>query len=166
MNYVDARGRFQRQASVDADDELRQAIRWLEQAVALAPKLMEARLRLGRLLYRRGDLDRAAQELEAARQLARRDGSRYLALLFRGMVEAARGNYEQADSFYTDALRLLPTGQAAAIAKAETAYLRGRVGEAAATIQAMLQQPKKEDPWWVYIYGRVLALRASARVDP
>ena len=151
---------------VDAEDELREAIRCMEQAVALAPKLVEARLRLGRLLYRRGELDRAAKELEAARQLASQDELRYLALVFSGMVEAARGSYERADGFYTDALRLLPTGQAAAIAKAETAYLRGRVGEAAATVQATLQQTKKDDPWWGYIIGRVVALRASARVDP
>jgi tetratricopeptide (TPR) repeat protein len=153
INYFDASGRYIRQASVDADDELREAIRWLEQAVALEPELMEARLRLGRLLYRRGDFDRAAKELEAARQLAWLDELRYLALVFRGMVEAARGSYDQADSSYTDALRLLPTGQTAAIAKAETAYLRGRVGEAAATMQATLQQMKKEDPWWNYMTG-------------
>ena len=151
VNYFDAEGRFRRQSEVDADDELREAIRCIEQAVALEPKLMEARLRLGRLLYRRGDLDRAAQELDAALQLTSQDELRYLALVFRGMVEAARGHYERADSFYTDALRLLPTGQTAAIAKAETAYLRGRVGEAAAIIQATLQRAKKEDPWWVYI---------------
>ena len=62
-------------------------------------------------LYRRGDLDRAAQELDAARQLTSQDELRYLALVFRGMVEAARGHYERADSFYADALRLLPSGQ-------------------------------------------------------
>ena len=75
------------------------------------PKLFEARLRLGRLLYRRGELNRAAQELDAARRLASQDELRYLALVFSGMVEAARGSYEQANSFYTDALRLLPAGK-------------------------------------------------------
>jgi predicted negative regulator of RcsB-dependent stress response len=60
--------------------------------------MMEARLRLGRLLYRRGDLDKAAQQLDAARQLAFRDELRYLALVFRGRVEAARGNYARADA--------------------------------------------------------------------
>ncbi len=153
VSYVDASGRYLRQSSVDAEDELREATRCLEQAVALAPQLFEARLRLGRLLYRRGELDRAAKELEAARQLAPQNELKYLALLFSGMVEAARGSYEQADSFYTDALRLLPTGQTAAIAKAETAYLRGRVGEAAAIVQATLLQTKKDDPWWGYMSG-------------
>jgi tetratricopeptide (TPR) repeat protein len=153
IDHVDASGRFIRQSSIDADDELREALRYLEQAVALEPALMEARLRLGRLLYRRGDFDRAAKELEVARQLAWLDELRYLALLFRGMVEAARGSYDQADRTYTAALGLLPTGQTAAIAKAETAYLRGRVGEAAAITQATLQQTKKADPWWNYMTG-------------
>ena len=153
VTYLDTQGRFRRQSEVDADDELGEAIRYMEQAVALDPKQVEGRLRLGRLLYRRGELDHAAQELDAARQLTSEDELRYLALLFRGMVEAARGQYERADILYTDALRLVPTGQTAAIAKAETAYLRGRVGEAAATIQATLQQAKKDDPWWVYTIG-------------
>jgi tetratricopeptide (TPR) repeat protein len=153
VNYVDASGRYLRQGSVDAAHELRDAIRCLEEAVVLAPQLFEARLRLGRLLYRRGELDRAAKELETARQLAPQVELKYLALLFSGMVEAARGSYDRADRFYTDALQLLPAGQTAAIAKAETAYLRGRVSEAAATVQAVLQQTKKEDPWWGYMSG-------------
>jgi tetratricopeptide (TPR) repeat protein len=153
VTYFDTEGRFRRLSEVDADDELAEAIRYMERAVALDPKDVEGRLRLGRLLYRRGDLDWAAQELDAARQLTSQDELRYLALVFRGMVESARGQYERADGFYTAALRLIPTAQSAAIAKAETAYLRGRVGEAAATIQATLQQAKKDDPWWVYMIG-------------
>ena len=129
-------------------------------------ELFEARLRLGRLLYRRGELDRAATELEAARQLATQDELKYLALLFSGMVEAARGSYEQADGFYTDALRLLPTGQTVAIAKAETAYLRGRVSEAAATVQADIAADEEGRPVVGLHVGRVLAPRASAPVDP
>ena len=91
VTYFDTDGRFRRQSEVDADDELGEAIRYMEQAVALDPKQVEARLRLGRLLYRRGELDRAAKELDAARQLTSQDELRYLALVFRGMVEAARG---------------------------------------------------------------------------
>ena len=91
VTYFDTEGRIRRQSEVDADDELREAIRYMEQAVALDPKQVEGRLRLGRLLYRRGELDHAAQELDAARQLTSQHELRYLALLFRGMVEAARG---------------------------------------------------------------------------
>ena len=153
LNHVDVLGRFRRQEEVNADHELRDAIRYLEQAVALEPKMMEARLRLGRVLYRRGDLERAAQELDAALQLAPRDELRYLALVFRGRVEAARGNADRADALYSDAIRLLPRGQVAVIAKAEAAYLGGRAGDAAAMIQTVLQVPEKGDPWWLYISG-------------
>lgn len=153
LNHVDVLGRFRRQDEVDAGNELRDAIRYLERAVALEPKMMEARLRLGRVLYRRGDLEKAAQELDAALQLAPRDELRYLALVFRGRVEAARGNFERADAIYSDAIRVLPKGQVAVIAKAEAAYLGGRASEAAAMVQAMLQLPEKGDPWWLYISG-------------
>jgi len=153
LNHVDVVGRFRSQADVNADDELRQAIRYLEQAVAMEPKMMEARLRLGRALYRRGDLDKAARELDAALQLAPRDELRYLALVFRGRVEAARGNYDRGDALFADAIRLLPKGQVAVLARAEAAYLSGRASGAAAMIQAMLQLPDKLDPWWLYISG-------------
>ena len=73
LTYFDTEGRFRRQSEVDAEDELGAAIRYMKQAVALDPKQVEARLRLGRLLYRRGELDNAAQELDAARQLASQD---------------------------------------------------------------------------------------------
>jgi tetratricopeptide (TPR) repeat protein len=156
INYFDSSGRFLRQSEVDADGELRDAIRVFEHVTAAAPRMPEARLRLGRLLYRRGDLDRAAQELDAALPLARQAGPPdlvYLALLFRGMVETARGNYDRAGMFYSEARVLLPLAQTAALAQAEAAYLRGRVAEAAATMQGALQQTEKDDPWWAYISG-------------
>jgi tetratricopeptide (TPR) repeat protein len=153
LRTIDSEGGLRGQSKVNPGRELEQAVRWFEQAIALEPALVEARLRLGRVLLRRGEYDRAAKELDAARQSAPWKELQYLALVFRGMVEAARGGYEGAESFYADARRMLPRGQTAAIASAEAAYLRGRVSEAAATIQATLLQRGKEDPWWVYISG-------------
>jgi tetratricopeptide (TPR) repeat protein len=153
LRSIDAQGAVRGQSKVNPDRELEQAVRWFEQAIALEPGLVEARLRLGRVLYRRGEYDRAAQELDAVRQAAPWKEVRYLALVFRGMVEAARGAWEPAEGFYAEARRILPRGQAAAIASAEAAYLRGRVSDAGTTIQATLRQRDKEDPWWVYISG-------------
>ena len=163
LRNVDAEGSMRGQSKVNPDRELEQAVRWLEQAVSLEPALVEARLRLGRVLYRRGEYDRAAQALDAVRQVAPWKELQYLALVFRGMVEAARGSYERAEGFYADARRILPRGQTAAIASAEAAYLRGRVTDAGATIQATLQQRDKEDPWWAYISGE--AWHFGARLD-
>ena len=153
LRSIDAQGGVRGQSKVDPDRELEHAVRWLEQAIALEPALVEARLRLGRVLYRRGEYDRAAQQLDAVRQAAPWKELRYLALVFRGMVEAARGAYDPAEGFYAEARRILPRGQTAAIASAEAAYLRGRVSDAGATIQATLQQRDKDDPWWIYISG-------------
>jgi tetratricopeptide (TPR) repeat protein len=153
LSNLDSEGSLRGQSKVNPDRELEQAVRWFEQAIALEPELVEARLRLGRVLHRRGEYDRAARELDVVRQSAPWKELRYLALVFRGMVEAARGAYEPAEGFYAEARRILPRGQTAAIASAQAAYLRGRVSDAGATIQATLQQRNKEDPWWVYISG-------------
>ena len=170
LTTIDAEGGVRGQWKVNPDDQLDEAIRWFERALALEPTLLEARMRLGRVLYRRGDYDRAAQEIDAVRTAVPWKELQYLALLFRGMVDAARGNYERAEGFYAEARRILPRGQTAAIASAEAAYLRGRVTDAGATIQATLQQPNKEDPWWAYISGewwhfqsRLELLRKSVR---
>ena len=153
LTHVDSAGRFRKQSRINPDEEFAQAMRFMQEAAAAAPRFVEPRLRLGRLLYRKGDLDGAARELDTARQLSQQDIVTYLVLLFRGMVEAARGEYARADALYTEALRLMPAAQAAAIAKSEAAYLSGRTAEAAATIQSMLRQKTRDDPWWLYTQG-------------
>jgi tetratricopeptide (TPR) repeat protein len=153
VSHFSPGGQFLRVSAIDADDEREEAMRAFEQAVALAPDLLEARLRLGRLLYRRGDLDGAQRELDAARALASQNEVVYLVALFRGMVEARRGDFERADRFYAEAEHLFPQAQSAGVARAEAAYLAGRAAGAAATIQAVLRKADKDDPWWSYIMG-------------
>lgn len=153
IRYLDASGRFRRQSRIDADAELREAIRLLSEVRTATPHLVEARMRLGRLLYRQGDLDAAARELDAARSLAKQDEVVYLVTLFSGMVEATRGNYERAATLYADARRRMPQAQSAIVAQAEATYLAGRSKEAATVIQDALHQTEKLDPWWTYIMG-------------
>jgi tetratricopeptide (TPR) repeat protein len=153
VSYFSTSGHFLRYIAIDADEERVDATRALEQAAALAPDLVEVRLRLGRLLYRRGDLDGAARELDAARALTSQTEVAYLVVLFRGMVETARGNFEGAERLCADAERLVPQAQSAVVARAEAAYLRGRAADAAATIEVVLQKTDKDDPWWTYIMG-------------
>jgi len=153
IRYLDTAGRVRRQSGVDASAELREAIRLLSEVKAATPNMVEARMRLGRLLYRHGDLDAAARELAAARPLATQDEIVYLVALFSGMVEAARGHDERAGTFYAEARRRMPQAQSAIVAEAEAAYVAGRSREAAAIIQEALQQTDKQDPWWIYIMG-------------
>jgi len=166
ITLVDSIGRFRRQTRIDPGDELETATRLFKGAAAAAPELVEARLRLGRSLYREGSLDAAAGELDAALRLAAPAQVRYLGLLFRGQVDAARQRWSEADRFYAEALQLMPVSQTAAIARSEAAYSSGRAAEAAAAMQALLQQPRREDPWWLYLQGeawhfeaRLLAIR-------
>jgi tetratricopeptide (TPR) repeat protein len=150
--------------------ELEKAEGFLRQAAALKPGLVEARLRLGRVLYRRGALADAARELQAAQALTAQEPVQYLASTFLGMVAVARGELEQADRFYADALRLFPGGHAAMIGRSEAAYLRGRSAEAAEIVISLLQQESKNDPWWLYLAGdwwhfeaRLLRLQTEVR---
>jgi tetratricopeptide (TPR) repeat protein len=167
---VDAGGATVGESSIDPEEELEQAEGYLRQAAALAPKLVEARLRLGRVLYRRGDLAGSARELQAALSLTAQDQVRYLASTFLGLVAVARGDLDEAERFYVEALRLVPGGQSATIARSEAAYLRGRPADAAGMIVSLLQDSRTNDPWWLYLVGdwwhfeaRLLALRSEVR---
>jgi tetratricopeptide (TPR) repeat protein len=167
---VDAGGMPIGDAAINPRQELEQAEGYLRQAAARAPDLVEARLRFGRVLYQRDDLAGAARELHAALSKTTQDQVRYLASTFLGQVAVARGDLDEADRFYADALRVWPGGQVAMIGRSEAAYLRGRPAEAATTIGSLLQQVGPDDPWWLYLVGdwwhfeaRLTALRSEAR---
>lgn len=140
------------ESRINPERELEDAEKFLRQAVALDPQFLEARLRLGRVLLRNGDLDGALRELRAA--LAHSDDQiRYLAWTFLGMVDVERGDLEAAERCYMEALRLFPAGQIAMLARSEAAYLSGRGGDAAGHVVSMLRIQRKEDPWWMYLLG-------------
>jgi hypothetical protein len=87
--YFEAAGSQRSRERIDPDREMRTAIAFFRRALAAAPDLCEARLRLGRLLYLQGDLDGATRELDAAIATSPPPPMRYLAALFRGLVAAA-----------------------------------------------------------------------------
>jgi tetratricopeptide (TPR) repeat protein len=168
VNRFNTSGQRLGESRINPGRELEDAEKFLRQAVALDPRFLEARLRLGRVLLRNGDLDGALRELRAA--LAHPDDQiRYLAWTFLGMADVERGDLEAAERCYTEALRLFPAGQIAMLARSEAAYLSGRGGEAAGQVVAMLRIQRKEDPWWMYLLGdwwhfeaRLIRLRAEA----
>ena len=154
LRQFDTTGRLRREGFLDPEDELADSLRYFKEAARMAPESIEARLRLGRGLYQIGDLEGAARELDAARVLKGPATVKYLVLLFRGMVEAARGALEAADPLYAEALALVPLAQSGVVARSEAAYLRGRSTEAASAMLALLGRNKKDDPWWLYIQGQ------------
>ena len=151
-------GETVRETEINPAKELEEAEKLLRQAAERAPELVEARLRLGRVLYRRGDLGGATRELRAAleqtvHEQGRYDQIRYLAWVFLGLVEVERGDLAAARRCYTEALRLFPEGQAALLALSEASYLDGRGAEAASEVVSLLRSRRKEDPWWAYLLG-------------
>jgi tetratricopeptide (TPR) repeat protein len=146
------------ESEINPARELGEAERFLRQAAQRAPDLVEPRLRLGRVLYRRGDLAGATKELRAALEQTGHDQARYLqvrylAWVFLGMVEVDRGDLAAARRCYTEALSLFPEGQAALLAMSEASYLDGRGAEAASEVVSLLRLRRKEDPWWGYLLG-------------
>ena len=174
MRRFNASGQGASESKINPEKELEEAEKYLKQAAALAPDFVEARLRLGRVLMRRGDPDGAARELQAALDHAGQDPARftqvrYLAWMFLGLVEVDRGNLESAEQSYAEALRLYPRAQAIKVAMSELAYLKGRDAEAAAQVVSMMESFVREDPWWTYLLGdawhfeaRLAEMRAQA----
>ena len=153
IDVYDSSGRATSVEDVDEEKELRQAGEILARAVAAEPGLLEARLRLGRVLYRRGDLAGAARELEAARSNTKQLEIKYLATVFLGLVASGRGELERAAALYREAIAMAPDGQSAYLALSEVEYLSGRVSEAAAIAKDVLGRVLKDDPLWLYQLG-------------
>ena len=169
MRRFSASGQGFQETKINPEKELEEAEKDFKQAAALAPDLAEARLRLGRVLQRRGDLDGATRELRAALAHTVPDQVRYLAWLFLGLVDVDRGDLESAEKSYLTALGLFPRAQTVKVAMSELAYLKGRDGDAAAQVVSMLQTFVREDPWWAYLLGdgwhfeaRLVGMRAEA----
>jgi tetratricopeptide (TPR) repeat protein len=85
------RAAAERQAS-EGRDQLLRAERCYRRALTAEPRLLEARVRLGHVLHRMGQLDKAAPELErAAAAVDAEPRVRYLAWLFLGAIREAEG---------------------------------------------------------------------------
>jgi tetratricopeptide (TPR) repeat protein len=153
LTRLNSDGKRSGESRINPGRELDEAANYLRQAIALAPEVAEARLRLGRVLFRTGDLEGAADELRAALTHATEDNVRYLAWTFLGQVEVDRGDLDSAERCYSEALRVFPDGQIARLARSELAYLKGSVKEAADQVVSMLHMPRKVDPWWMYLAG-------------
>ena len=174
LRRFNANGQGASESRINPEKELEEAEKYFKQAAGLAPGLVEARLRLGRVLMRRGDLDGAARELRAVLEHTVQDPAgyaqvRYLAWMFLGMVDVDRGDLESAEKSYGEALRLFPRAQAIKVAMSELAYLKGRDADAAAQVVSLLDAFVREDPWWTYLLGdawhfeaRLVDLRAQA----
>jgi tetratricopeptide (TPR) repeat protein len=135
--------------------ELRQAEGFFRRALAHAPEMAEAHLRLGRVLGLQGHHADAVAELRQALTLLDDNALRYDGELFAGAEEEALGHYDAAGEAYARAGELYPGAQSPLIALSQLARRRGDRAGALASIQRVFALPQpgdegREDPWWTY----------------
>jgi len=130
-----------------------EARRLLSEALAAAPTLIEARLRLGRVQWQLGEDGLAAASLEQAVRLGGPSPLPYLAHLFLGQVRERAGQADDAVLEFQKALALDPEAQAAAVALSHALLVKGDAeGARRALVQGLAHagRRKDRDPHWNY----------------
>ena len=148
LNESGPQNREVREQLEDAEDAYRLA---LEQA----PDLVEARLRLGRVLFLRGRPGEAREVLAKALESTTDPRLLYLAHLFQGAVNQADERWAAARAEYEAAMALGPERQTPYIALSFVEQAAGNLARARdlATMVIDLPKPAVSDPWWDYPTG-------------
>jgi tetratricopeptide (TPR) repeat protein len=138
----------------ERDKRFMEAERFLSQAVAADPALLEARVRLGRVQFRLGRDEDARRTFE---EVLRRNGAAplpYLAHLFLGQVHERAGRSAEAIAEFTKALERDPEAQAAAVALSHALLLTGDTSRARRVLGEGLAHAgrrKTPDAQWRYV---------------
>jgi tetratricopeptide (TPR) repeat protein len=122
-------------------------------ALRADPALVEARVRLARLLEVRKRHDEAASELTAALASNPTGAVAFYAHLFAGRAAQALGKTADAAEHYRAAEALFPGSQSASLALSQAALLQSDVPAALDSIQRFDKSSTARDPWWWYHYG-------------
>jgi hypothetical protein len=133
--------------------ELRRAEQLYKRALERNPHLVEARIRLGRVLGLRGRHDEAIAQLKQG--LPATDPVLvYYANLFLGGEFAAIGNVAEARRSYERAVAIQPLAQSPLFGLSRVADQAGDRAAALQIVARMMKLPQNErersDPWWVY----------------
>lgn len=133
--------------------ELRNAERFLRESLEHDPKQPEARIRLGRILGRRGRHQDAIAELRQATMETQNRLLRYYGFMFLGAEADALALTDEARQAYERAGGLFPLAQSPRLALGALAARRGNRADAFSAVQPVLtredMQPS-DDPWWSY----------------
>ena len=153
------------QGMESAQAHFRRAESLFRRAVAADPGLIEARLRLGRVLAQQGRYEAALGELAqvVAAPPDRRLG--YYAHLFIGDATQALGRLDEAQAAYRTAIELYPHTQSARIGLGAALRAAGDRSAALGAILPTLNEPVMsrdgtDDPWWNYYEGDAANLAA------
>lgn len=141
--------------------ELDAAERHYRRVLELDPAYEEARMRLGRVLARRGRHAEAATELQRALDDGLDPTLEYFATLFLGEVREALGELDAAQAAYRRAAELTPDARIPYLQLARVARERGDVETVQASLERALAVPDDHsvEPWLSYraIQGRQAA---------
>jgi tetratricopeptide (TPR) repeat protein len=156
------------------EEELRKAERLFRDSLEHDPARTEARIRLGRVLGRRGRHQDAIVELRRATMETKNRLLQYYGSMFLGAEASAIGLTDEARQAYTRAAELYPLAQSPRLAMSTLATSLGDRA-ALSTIQPALTRDEpqlSDDPWWSYytsqtrnLEGVVTALYESVRMD-
>lgn len=131
------------------------AERAYRETLTMAPGLAMARIRLGRLLHRRGRFAEARGEFERARAGTLSDTERYLLLLFLSSTYEALDEPALARAALQEAVRAAGTQQGAWLALAQFEERSGQPERARGVIAQGLVHARRADAdaWWDYRHG-------------
>jgi tetratricopeptide (TPR) repeat protein len=151
------------------DVQLR-AVPTLRRALELDPGLVEARLRLGRLLYQLEGPAEAQTELVRALRESREVGhvfAWYLGGLFLGELHEDAGRVDEAVAAYREAVAAIPAVLSARMALTHVLLANDRTDEGWAAARGSFDNSKANrladtDPW--HLYSRGQAWQAASRL--
>ena len=134
----------------------RRAESLLRKALAADPELVEASLRLGRILTRLQRNEEALPHLRKAIATATDAATTYYAHLFMGDAAQSLGQLDEARRHYEQAIAIFPRSQAARLALGFVLRALGDRPAAWAAIDPALETAPRsadDDPWWEYYDG-------------
>lgn len=145
----------------DEGAELRNAERLFREALEHDPRLTEARIRLGRVLGRRGRHEDAIAELRRATTETDKPLLQYYGQMFLGAEAAALDLDAEARRAYQRASELYPEAQSPRVANAALAVRMGDRAGALSEIEPVVTASDpllSDDPWWSYYTSQARGL--------
>jgi len=137
----------------EEDAELRLAEQLYRRALERNPTLIEAKIRLGRVLGLRERHEQAVAQLREA-QTVEGPLLQFYVQLFLGREFESLGNGPEARQSYERAVALAPTAQSPLLGLSRVADQAGDRAAAREAIDRVLKLPvadqERADPWWVY----------------
>jgi tetratricopeptide (TPR) repeat protein len=123
-------------------------------ALEIDPGYMEARVRLARLLDRRGQHDEASTQIANALDAKPSGVLAFYAHIVAGRIAGARGRYGDGVDEYEAALRLFRDAQSARLGASHAGLMASDVAQALTPIAGLgASVSDNTDPWWNYGLG-------------